>query len=247
MAQSEPAYEPKRYWESRLTDNFDLRGVGHSAFSPAYNKWLYRRKRRCIDDFFEDRDLNGSDVLDIGCGTGFFVEWYLSRGARVTGVDITSISVERLSARFDATFHVADVTDPAFPACGPFDIVNMWDVIYHIVDPDAFEHAISNIAARLKPGGLFLFTDWFGLPMDREVAAHVRARCLATYRRALPPRGLELLSLQPLYTRLNKRNVGMRADDRLGPLYFFLDNRARRIATDNLSLSVWRRLAEGAG
>ena len=130
MAQLQPAYQPKQYWERRLSQHFDLQGVGHIAFSTAYNGWLFRRKRRCMGQFFKNRDLRGKDVLDIGCGTGFFVEWYLRQGAKVTGVDITTVSVETLSTKFDADFQVADITDPSFSVHGLFDIVNMWDVIF---------------------------------------------------------------------------------------------------------------------
>ncbi len=156
IAQVQPVYQPKEYWERRLLQHLDLEGVGHVAFRTTYNGWLFRRKRRCIDEFFKNRDLRGKHVLDIGCGTGLFVEWYLRQGAKVTGVDITTVAVEKLSTKFDADFQVADITDPSFSVHGLFDIVNMWDVIFHIVDRTAFERAIVNIKNCLKPGGLFL-------------------------------------------------------------------------------------------
>jgi 2-polyprenyl-3-methyl-5-hydroxy-6-metoxy-1,4-benzoquinol methylase len=75
-------YDPSEYWERRLSKRFNLRGVGHISYSEGYNTWLYRRKKRCLEDFFGGVDLQGKDVLDIGSGTGFFVEWYLARKAR---------------------------------------------------------------------------------------------------------------------------------------------------------------------
>ncbi len=238
MTDAEPTYEPKRFWERRLSQHFDLKGVGHIAFSTTYNGWLYRRKRRCIEEFFKNVDLKGKQVLDIGCGTGFFVEWYLRRGAKVTGVDITALAIERLSAKLDANFQVADITDPAFPVRGPFDIVNMWDVIYHIVDQNGFDRALVNIKDCLNPDGLFLFTDWLGLPEDQAIAAHVQARCLATYQRVLPANGLKLLSVRPLYTVLNRHNMNARVDNVMGAIYYFIDNQIRTIARDNLSLGI---------
>jgi hypothetical protein len=41
MTGSEPAYEPKLYWERRLSQHFDLKGVGNIGFSTTYNGWLY--------------------------------------------------------------------------------------------------------------------------------------------------------------------------------------------------------------
>jgi ubiquinone/menaquinone biosynthesis C-methylase UbiE len=44
--------------------------------------------------------LAGRHVLDVGCGTGFFTEFYLEHGARVTGLDITEARSMRLRERF---------------------------------------------------------------------------------------------------------------------------------------------------
>lgn len=140
-------YQPKQYWERRLGDRFSLRGVGHIGFSESYNRWLYRRKRRCIESCFIDTNLKGKHVLDIGCGTGFFVEWYLEQRANVRGIDITSISVQRLKQKHQCEFYTQDITDPDYPLHNrDFDIANMWDVVYHIVDPQRFHQAFDNIA-----------------------------------------------------------------------------------------------------
>lgn len=233
-------YKPSTYWEDRLRTSFNLRGVGHRNFSESYNVWLYRRKERCIEARLHGVQLSGMQVLDVGCGTGFFVDWYLRRGAHVTGVDITEVSVERLRAKFPGNFHSMDIAAPDFAVSGPFDIVNMWDVMYHIVDPEAYDRALANIAAHLKPGGLFLTTDWFGAPSDSRVADHVQARCLATYQARLSGSGLDLVGVSPLYGALNKRILGG-ADNLLAPVYYLLDGFARRPSRRNLSLALWRK------
>ena len=62
-------------------------------------------------------DPRGRSVLDVGCGTGFFTAWYLSRGAQVTGVDIAPTSIERLRRSFpEARFILSDVSDVALDA-----------------------------------------------------------------------------------------------------------------------------------
>lgn len=232
-------YHPKDYWEKRLDSNFNLRGVGHLSFSNRYNVWLYRRKERVIAAALQDQDLKGRRVLDIGCGTGFFVDWYLSRGAEVCGIDITEVSIRQLAQKYSCELHVQDITAVDYQPFGEFDITNMWDVIYHIVDLQALERALDNIARGLKPGGLFLFTDWFGAPTDRQVAEHVRARCLATYQQLLPARGFELVASYPLYSLLNRPHLG-RLDNRLGSLYYLMDNMNTAVSDKNLSLTVWR-------
>jgi 2-polyprenyl-3-methyl-5-hydroxy-6-metoxy-1,4-benzoquinol methylase len=97
-------YSPKTFWESRLRSSFDLKGVGHIGFSESYNRWLYRRKRHCLEASLRDTLLRDRNVLDVGCGTSFFVEWYLRRGANVVGIDITDVSIEALKQRYRAKF-----------------------------------------------------------------------------------------------------------------------------------------------
>jgi len=234
-------YNPKAYWESRLSNRFTLRSVGFLAFSESYNRWLYRRKQACLEAVFAGQDLGGKQVLDVGCGTGFFVEWYTRRGASVMGVDITQVSVDRLSEQYPGPFLVADVSSPAFEPPGRFDIVNMWDVIYHIVEPEAFPATLENLARCCKRGTLLLLTDQFGAERDELVADHVRNRCMASYQAIMPRLGFDLVQVRPLYHLLNRRILKkQKHDHRLAPVYYWLDGYRRKPSPGNLSLGLWR-------
>lgn len=231
-------YEPRQYWNRRLAESFNLRGVGNIGFSEGYNKWLYRRKERCIEASLRDVTITDRRVLDIGCGTGFFVQWYRERGAFVCGLDITQASVERLTRQFGGEFYVQDIADPRYEPHGLFDFVNVWDVLYHIVSPAGFQQAIQNIAKSLKPGGLLLVTDWLAGSNDVRIADHVQARCLATYRQVLPEH-FEEREVYPLYRFLNRPTFGW-LDDYLGWLYFLLDSAVTDLRDDSIALGVWR-------
>jgi SAM-dependent methyltransferase len=232
-------YNPKHYWEKRLNACFNLRGVGHVGFSESYNAWLYRRNKRCIEFCFRDIDLKDKNVLDVGCGTGFFVEWFIQKGANVWGIDITEVSIRKLKQLYHGHFHVQDITDPKYRPYRAFDVVNLWAVVYHIVEQKAFHQALDNISRSLNPGGLLIFTDWIGLPSDVRIARHVQARCLSGYMQVLPHKGFELLNVIPLYKSLNRTRFRM-MDNYLGWLYYIIDNNLKRIAKNNLSVSMWR-------
>ena len=232
-------YNPKQYWEERLSGRFNLRGVGHIGFTEHYNAWLYKRKQHCIESYFRGASLKGKDVLDIGSGTGFFVKWYLEKGANVCGIDITETSIQKLRRQYNCDFYTQDISAADLMLSKKFDIINMWDVMYHIVSPDGFLRAFRNIRNGLKVGGLLLFTDWFGLAGDKRLADHVQARCLDTYNKVLPAMGLQLVGAYPLYTLLNQNNFG-RLDEHLAWLYWTLDNFATDISDNNVSLAVWQ-------
>jgi SAM-dependent methyltransferase len=235
-------YDAREYWQRRLGERFNLRGVGHIAFSESYNEWLYKRKAACLEQALAGVDLRNETVLDVGCGTGFFVRWYGERGASVDGVDITDVSVSRLREEFPQhRFEVGDIGSPEFPIRRRFDIVNIWDVLYHVVDDRRFETALRNLAASVAPGGRLILTDQLGGPGDTQEAAHVKRRCLARYQSLLPPQGLQLQQLLPLYFRLNQRRQGEAPGDSTVAEDFAHDARTGFIASRNLSLGVWRR------
>jgi SAM-dependent methyltransferase len=178
--------------------------------------------------------------LDVGCGTGFFVEWYLAKGARVCGIDITDVSVERLRSRFQGQFKTESISKSPFDAFGKkFDVVNVWDVFYHIVSDDEFIAALQNVKGSLKDDGLLLFTDFLGESGDVIIADHVKGRCFETYSSMLKSQGFRFVENRPLYRFLNQPHLG-KFDNHLGFLYFFLDTFARNIHAHNLSLGVWQ-------
>jgi SAM-dependent methyltransferase len=236
---TEHGYDPRRYWEQRLRDDFTLSGSGNVNFGKSYNRWLYRRKADVISSIFPGADLHGKHVLEIGCGTGFFVDWYSKRGAEVSGIDITEVSIREISKRFRGDFRVQDITVAADRPAKTFDVVNMWDVAYHIVDDEAFARALDNITMCLKPNGLFICTDWFGVPASTRIAPHVRARNLASYRSVIETYGFTLREIKPLYGFLNIPHH-WRFDDWLGGIYYAMDRFRRTPSPSNLSVAVWR-------
>ena len=197
------SYLPKEFWDRRLSEQFDLRGTGQTGLSLAYNRACYELRREVLARTLRQvgLDPHGKTVLDVGCGTGFFTAWYLAQGARVTGVDIAPTSVERLRARFpEARFMLADVSEVALE--GTFDLVNAFDVLYHVVDDARWAAAVRRLADAVAPGGALLVTDTFAAA--GAIAEHNRMRPLAEYRRVLDPLGFAFEAVHPTHVLLNR-------------------------------------------
>ena len=196
-------YRPREFWEQRLQDQFDLRGTGETSMSAAYNAACYTLRREVLDRALAHAgaDPRGRDVLDVGCGTGFWTAYYTGRGARYTGVDIARTSTDRLAAAYpQATFLCADVSEAELPAA--YDIVNVFDVLYHITDDARFEAALGRLARAVKPGGLLLLTDLFA--DTPGLAEHNRMRSLARYRAVIDAQGaFTYAPLVPTHVLLN--------------------------------------------
>jgi SAM-dependent methyltransferase len=215
-------YRPRDFWDERLSRQFDLRGTGETELSLAYNRACYELRREVLDRTLAEEgvDPRGRDVLDAGCGTGFFTAYYLGRGARVTGVDIAPTSIARLRERHkDATFVLADISET--PPAERFDLVNAFDVLYHVVDDAKWERALGHLSDAVRPGGALLVTDPFS--EVRGLQAHNKSRSFTRYASVLVAHGLEPGRMRPTHVLLNRELGAFRFLNRAPGLLLRLD------------------------
>jgi SAM-dependent methyltransferase len=218
-------YQPREFWDRRLAEQFDLRGTGQPGLSNAYNRACYELRRRVLDQALtaEAFDPVGKRVLDVGCGSGFFTAHYLARGAQVTGMDIAPTSIERLRARHpEARFVLADVGEA--PIAETYDLVNAFDVLYHITEDARWERAVRTLAGAVAPGGLLLLTDTFPpAGQGGPEAEHNRMRPLERYRPILDDSGFAVRSVRPTHVLLNRELGFWRFLNRLPGLLYAAD------------------------
>lgn len=248
VSRTEGEYEPRVYWERRLSNDFSLRGVGYAGFSLRYNEYLYRQKALALQTALEryDISLTGKTVLDVGCGTGFFIELYSGRGAKaVIGWDITETSVRALKERYPhCRIEKVDIAAP-LATTERFDIINVLDVMYHIVDDDLFAQGLRNTAYLVGPGGYLFLTDRLG-GEDSHAAEHVRFRSLKRYADILTDSQMTLLGFVPIFWAMNRRygSMPVRVIDSLDFILHRIDLWVLRYIQDNgnnLKLLVARK------
>jgi SAM-dependent methyltransferase len=224
-------YRPREFWDHRLSEHFDLRGTGETGLSLAYNRACYELRREVLDHALAARgfDPRGRRVLDVGCGTGFFTAYYLNRGAVVTGVDIAPTSIARLGERFPGTrFILGDVAETGFDAY--YDLVNAFDVLYHIVDDTRWERALTHLCEAVVPGGWLLLTDAFPRREHPAAeAAHNRMRSLARYQPLLRAHGVVPVRTYPTHVLLNRHLGAFRSLNRLPRLLQVADRALLRL------------------
>ena len=89
-------------------------------------------------------DVNGKDVLDIGCGPGFFAVELARRGARVTAVDISPEMLQKTRQRAQAAGVDVQVLQADCQALdfgeGCFDLICSRNVVWNLAWPrEAYE------------------------------------------------------------------------------------------------------------
>lgn len=98
-------------------------------------------------------------VVDLGCGPGLYARRMALRGASVTGLDFSPVSIGHAMSDIPAgvhlTYELADyLTDP-LP--GPADIVTLIYGDYCALSPTRRAALLSRIRAILAPGGRLVF------------------------------------------------------------------------------------------
>ena len=196
------------YWEARLRQNWNLRGVGHINYGKHYNWWLYKVRRYVFEHEMNRLIRNWSqiDVLDVGSGTGFWIDLWKSLGVHsVVGSDITQVAVERLrQAHPDSRFVKLDISDS--PECqnlvDTFHVISAFDVLFHITSDVQFSNAVSNIFRLLTPGGYFIFSDNF-LHGQEVRSEHQANRTLNQISDVLCRVGFRVVKRVPMFVLMN--------------------------------------------
>ena len=103
--------------------------------------------------------LANKRLLDLGCGPGLYATRMAARGATVTGLDFSPISIAYASANIPAGSALTYVEGNylAGPLPGPADIVTLIYGDYCALSPDRRRTLLANVGGALAPGGRFVF------------------------------------------------------------------------------------------
>jgi SAM-dependent methyltransferase len=250
-------YDPEKYWENRISNRFNLSGVGNYIFSEFYNHFLYKAKIRAIKYILLKNgiELNNKTVCDIGCGTGFFVDFYSRNSAsEVVGIDIATSSINHLTNKYPKYLFLKENISSSILLENikiRFDIVNVFDVLYHITDDDLFMSALFNISSLVNENGYIFITDATGQNF-KNYGEHVKFRDLGVYKRLFNETGIDFIDIYPLFYLLNRPifaesiflrilGFGLFLDNLFAPIYFLLDKLLLSSTRNNLSLIVARK------
>jgi 2-polyprenyl-3-methyl-5-hydroxy-6-metoxy-1,4-benzoquinol methylase len=108
----------------------------------------YRRFEHALEVL--ERELSGRRLLDVGAGAGTFMAIAATRGWDVHGVEMNAALCREADRAvgagrtFCGAFEALDGSDERY------DVITMWDVIEHVLDPAAF---VARAQRMLRPGG----------------------------------------------------------------------------------------------
>jgi SAM-dependent methyltransferase len=159
-------YQPSVYWEDRAR-RFAGEGAGLAAvcsygMPEFYNRAIQLEQRLALRPWLDVQP--GTRVLDVGCGVGRWSRLLASRGAYVTGVDLSPTMIAQAQRRAEAEgvadrcrFEVQDLS--GLEAGGGFDMVLGVTVLQQILDAGLLRSAVRRMAAHLAPGGRMILLE----------------------------------------------------------------------------------------
>lgn len=150
-------------WEAQLGASERQQQQHYDTIAADYeahysDEWSVEYRRRFIyEPMFAGLNLQGTHVLDAMCGSGQTTSYLLTRGANVTGLDISNEVVETFQSHWTAANVVKrSLLDSGLPD-NSFDCVAVVGGLHHI-HPN-MKAAVREIHRVLKPGGHFCFME----------------------------------------------------------------------------------------
>jgi len=152
--------------------------IAAAYFEAVASDWNRMRTRHVADDEVEAamiaavEDLNVSQLLDVGTGTGRVLEVFADHIERGIGVDLSQQMLDLARSRLDELGHrhcsvrQANAYDLGVDA-GSVDVAVLHHVLHFLDDPVA---SIAEAARALRPGGRLLIVD-FGPHRDESMRA----------------------------------------------------------------------------
>ena len=162
--------------------------------------------------------LAGKRVLDVGCGGGILAEAMAQRGARVTGIDLSTkplrvAQLHALESGVAVDYREASAEALAAEAPAAFDVVTCMEMLEHVPDPASTVQACSRLA---RPGGWVFFST-----INRNPKSFLFAIVGAEYVLRLLPRGTHEYAkfIRPSELAAMARRVELEVVEILGMTY----------------------------
>lgn len=190
--------EALAFWDRRHRTAGELRSGGDLSFDHATNEIFYALRLGRLVDIVGDVTSPAAPlrILDAGCGKGYFARGMARFGHQVDGIDASPRAIEdcRASRVADDSYAVSTLAH----WCPPYlyDVVYSIDVLFHVMDDEAWEASVRNLASLVRLGGRLILVDHV-TDADRVWGDYQKTRAVWRYRSLLGEMGFGNLTTVP--------------------------------------------------
>jgi len=185
--------ELEKYWDYVALEAKDFeRTLRLEKWKKAARNWLAHYSDNKARDFVIQTIENyvkarsDSQILDVGCGVGKWVNLFAERGFATTGIDSSPwmIRVAKKRVRKDVRklvkFYVMNITELDLPS-NFYDMVNCVTVLQHIFNDEDWKNAVHEMVRITKPLGYVLIFEAAPSFIFKKRTRHLRFRAMKEY------------------------------------------------------------------
>jgi 2-polyprenyl-3-methyl-5-hydroxy-6-metoxy-1,4-benzoquinol methylase len=132
--------------ENYISHSDTKEGIVNRLYHMA-RQWMLNSKRKMAVN-----SASSSTLLDVGSGTGYFLQHMLNHGYQVLGVEVDEGARSFAQQQFGLDVRTPDELTQG-KITGPFGLISMWHVLEHVHDPKLY---LTRLYQLLEPGGLLL-------------------------------------------------------------------------------------------
>jgi SAM-dependent methyltransferase len=174
MKRRRALYDAERYFDSKYNVIFEEEFSDRVTISPDYDLLAARHhynsvENGIIEHLAAHRPRTHPAILDVGSGAGHWIDFFreLFDPSLVVGIELSERCADELRRKYADEPAVAVVEDDVSRAGlrldRRFDVIVAIGVMFHIVDDDAWQRAVSNLAGHLSDEGTIVVGGQFGL------------------------------------------------------------------------------------
>lgn len=193
------SFYPEEYWWSDTADNESTFTRMLQRLERSYREFVASDHVRFLERCARGYDSTQCRLLDIGFGSGTFLQLASRRGFAAYGMDISETAVRLARDRYGCNVRQGDIGSDTWSGL-QFDFITMFHVLEHLPDP---ARGIEYAASLLRPDG--------SLIIQVPNVASLQARCFGQMWYGLDvPRHIVNFSPRALGLLLERAGFGIR-------------------------------------
>lgn len=206
--------QPKPEELEKLYSDFSYCAWGLNGRKNLINKQIQKIREETFVERLKEiqRYLSAGKILDIGCGTGFFLSLAKKEGWVPFGIEVSQIAGKEATRNLGKNIFIGSWEDFYLPD-NFFDVITLFDVLEHISNLDPF---LEKLYRMLVPDGLLVITtpntNSFTSRLMGKHWLHYKLEHLyyfspETLGRFLTDKGFSILEIAPARKTLNLQYI----------------------------------------
>jgi len=145
-------------YETESTEENDSIYSPNSQIGKYSRKVIFRSLKSILDRFSNEK--GNLTILDVGCGKGTLVDFFLSEGfteKNIYGIDLSSNRINQAKTKYPSVNFVNGDALELTDITTEFDVITTFDLYSHFISKEEIIKGLKAISSKLKDTGTFIW------------------------------------------------------------------------------------------